>query len=369
MGKDSNKDTRRKQLLTVITDELITPEDLGFMHTTLAQCFLPRRSIKEKKYKSQHGKAIVSVTAGEIFDGNDLIEMDVPSGPKSRLIMTYVNTYATKHKTSTIDMGESLNDFLAKMDVPIGGKNFKATMRELNNIAAAQMTFGGWDGEEVVTKYARVMDKVSLWKHRNEAQMSLWPSEGHLSQEYLDILAEHRMPIDLRVIKALQNSALEMDIYSFLSYRLQRLKAPTKIKWETMHAVFGAEYTRMRAFRDRFRIVIKNIHPFYPEARLDISSNDYFTMYPSKSPVPKNVFVSKGIPKGQGAIETDKKTDGIAISEKALEDARAINRAADVSWDFQVILQEFKTWNANKKLKSVDRAFIGFVKKKVQNAP
>ena len=364
----SKKSDRRAHQLEIITDELITSDDLGFMHTTMAQCFLPRRSIAEKSYQSRHGKAMLLVEAGKVFDGNDMVVMDVPSGAKSRLIMTYIDTYATKHNSVVIDMGDSLNDFLNKMQVPVGGKNFKATMRELNNIASAQMTFGGWEGNEVVTKYARVMSEIKLWRHRDDKQLSLWPSEGYLSPEYVEILRQHRMPLDLRAIKALQSSALDMDIYKFFVYRLPRLKAPTKIKWAVMHQVFGQEYSRMRDFRRIFRKSVKNIHAFYPEARIDVDGDEYFQMYPSRSPIPKNIHVSKGLPPkkpadneaGQG-IE---KIGALSIRADTIKKARTLNSKGAYPWDFDVLVEQFTQWNTGKTLDSVDGAFIGFVKKK-----
>ena len=57
------------------------------------------------------------------------------------------------------------------------------------------------------------------------------------------------------------------------------------------------------------------------------------------------------------------------ILEETHEKAKKINRAAPVPWDYQVLISEFVDWNKDKNLNTVNGAFLGFVRKKVQKAP
>ena len=165
-------------------------EDMGFVSTIMAQCFMPRRSIVAKEYEAVHGKVSLSIEAGKIFEGGKFERLDVPSGAKPRLISTYIETYATKYKTPEIDMGDNLNDFLKKMNVPASGKNFRAVAREIKNYSAARITFGGFKGEQQVTRYAQVISEISLWRKIYEDQLAFWPNQAVLSNEYLEVILQ-----------------------------------------------------------------------------------------------------------------------------------------------------------------------------------
>lgn len=271
----------RQRQLELIESEILTTEDLAFTHTIFAQCFLPYRSLRERVYEAQHGKALLRVKAGELYDGARFVQQEVPTGAKARIVLTYVNTYAIRHNTSCIDMGDSLNDFLHKLEIPVGGSNYKAVLREVNNVASADFVLGGWKGDKPVTYKSPVFDWVELWGYREPEQRSLWQSEAHLSPRYFDILREHRMPADMRALKAFQSAPLLWDVYLYLAYRLPRLRGPTKIRWEALRDVFGPRYKELRFFRRRFVAALQEVLRYYPEARLSWTSPEYLELWPS----------------------------------------------------------------------------------------
>jgi hypothetical protein len=389
MGKESKTTKRLGNIIELINTEIIGEDDIGYVYTHLAQCFFPRRGILQKDYVSKHRSLILSIEAGKVFDGFDLVQMDVPSGPKARLLSMYVNTQAKKYGSPHIDLGDSLNDFLKKMGVPVGGKNYKSIVREIKNFSSAKMTFGGFEGDSPVTKYANVMDEFQLWKKIHEDQLAFWPNQATLSDAYMKIITEDKrqMPVDNRVISAIQSSSLALDWYTLLCLRLPQLKRPTKIKWLDFYKEFAPEYSEVRYFRRDLREANKKVMALWPRARVDMDDKDYFVWHPSPPSVPKGVYVPKVIPlkKPKGAPpEINKEFEydpadyayaerGVSlrllISEQGRRNAKKINQAAKVPWDFDVLVSEFVDFNKDKKIETVDGFFVGFVKNKVKQAP
>ncbi|MEL0583901.1 MAG: hypothetical protein AAES65_03320 [Candidatus Thiodiazotropha sp. (ex. Lucinoma kazani)] len=52
------------------------------------------------------------IRAGKLWDGKTFIQQPIPYGPMPRLIMAHLNTYALRHKTPEIDVGNSASEFL-----------------------------------------------------------------------------------------------------------------------------------------------------------------------------------------------------------------------------------------------------------------
>lgn len=283
------RDRRIEQQLETIDNEAISPGDLAYTHAILAMCFLPHRQIKgEKIYKAYpNGKASLIVRAGDLLEPGtgEWIEQDIPSGPKARLVLLYMNSYAIQHKTRVVDMGDSLNDFLGLMGVPQGGKNRRAVQQEVHNLAAAHFTIGTWSGDRAKTVKTNIIDEYEVWASSEPRQRTLWPSEAVFSQQYYEVLQHHRVPFDLRAIKALQHSSLKLDLYLYLIHRIPRLKRPTHVTWGALHGAFGPTFARERDFKRHFLMALKEVHAFFPEARVE-PHPDFLRLYPSRSPIP-----------------------------------------------------------------------------------
>ena len=89
-----------------------------------------------------------------------------------------------------------------------------------------------------------------------------------LSAEFYDGLVAHAVPIDLRALKALKCSPLALDIYSWLTYRMSYLRKPCLIPWEALQTQFGADYGRLRDFKQKFLGHLGDVVQVYPAVRL-----------------------------------------------------------------------------------------------------
>lgn len=63
----------------------------------------------------------------------------VPSGFRARMIYAYITAYAVQNYTKTINLGESLRQFIERMGMKWDGRNVKLFTEQIENIAAASM--------------------------------------------------------------------------------------------------------------------------------------------------------------------------------------------------------------------------------------
>ena len=106
------------------------------------------------------------------------------------------------------------------------------------------------------------------WAPQDPHQAQLWQSTVSLSTDFYNDIVEHAVPVDLRALRILKRSALALDIYAWLTYRLSYLSRPTRVPWEALQAQFGAAYARRRDFRRRFLRHLVDVLQVYPSARV-----------------------------------------------------------------------------------------------------
>lgn len=261
--------------------DLIRPEDLAYTHSIFLQCFMPLRHHPSnlQEWETGNRDAKLLMTAGRLIKPDkpgEFKKCDVPAGPKARIVATYVNDFAFRHKTRTIDLGKSLRVFMEKAGVPVGGRNGKELQREMENFAAARIYLGIWGVDQAHQDEIRIAPKMSFWLEKNPDQMAFWRPEMQLSQEYYDTLTvgRHLAPVHWPGLLALQRSPRAMDIFCFLSYRLYKpLKRPVVLSIDTLHTMFGKDCKRHAHFWPRFIDDLKKAHKHYPEARVEPSKD------------------------------------------------------------------------------------------------
>jgi len=69
------------------------------------------------------------------------------------------------------------------------------------------------------------------------------------SYDYFEVLQSHRVPTVFPALVAMQDNPRAMDVYCWLSYRLPRAKAPTRIAYRNLHPVFGHGIRLLKHFK------------------------------------------------------------------------------------------------------------------------
>jgi Plasmid encoded RepA protein len=169
-----------------------------------------------------------------------------------------------------VETSETLSGFMRDMGFdPRGGRNgnIEPFKEQLRALAACRMEISTWDGKRSGQVDVKPLSKVELWFAENPDQHSLWPSTIAFSTDFFEELKKHALPIDVRVLRALSNSARRLDIMMWITYRITRLKTKLVLDWQPLKSQFGEGYARDRAFRAALAedlAALKEIFPKLP---------------------------------------------------------------------------------------------------------
>ncbi|MER9586479.1 replication protein RepA [Mesorhizobium sp. M0276] len=272
------RDIRRRSIVReVIENEGPSPENLRFMPTPLAICGMPYRRLahNELEYERTQGRMGVVVTAGKLRapDGTR-VQQPVPWGPKARLILSHMSTVALRNNSPVVDTAETLSAFMRDMGFEArGGRNgninpFKEQLRAL---AACRMEISSWDGHRSAQVDVKPLDKVEIWFGDNPEQQSLWPTQIAFSTSFYEQLKKHALPIDIRALRALSNSARKLDLLFWITYRITRLNETLVVGWKPLKEQFGEGFTRDRKFRETFVDDLASIRELYPKLPIKLT--------------------------------------------------------------------------------------------------
>jgi len=127
-----------------------------------------------------------------------------------------------------------------------------------------------------------LIDEYELWTRKTERQQQtddVLPFVK-LSQSFFEEItgSEHTkgtaVPFDLRAIKALKSSTLQIDLYLFLTYRFHALRTDKLIPWLSLKQQFGAGYAdtndALRNFKKKLIQALKRVLVVYPEANIGL---------------------------------------------------------------------------------------------------
>ena len=268
---------RRFEAFEVIESEGPSPENLRYMPTPLAICGLPYKALPDDKleFERTQGRMAVTITAGKLRapDGRR-VQQPVPWGPKARLIMAHLSTEALRNRSRIIETSETLSGFMRDMGFePRGGArgNIEPFKDQLRALAACRMEISSWDGKRSGMVDVKPLEKVELWFGDHPDQQSLWPTKVAFSQSFYDELEKHALPIDVRVLRALSNSARRLDLMFWVTYRITRLQQRLVLDWQPLKSQFGDGYGRDRAFRAALAEDVAALKEIFPKLPLKLT--------------------------------------------------------------------------------------------------
>lgn len=272
-------------------------QQIEFVHSSFANVGLPRSAVEGRTFERRSGKASLLIEAGKLYDGENWIQQPVPYGPKPRMVMVHISTYATKYRTPEIPIGESFSEFMRMLGVTNinGGDRGSRTSyrKQIMALSAATIRLGVPTANGARTVTAQPISQFELWfSQREEGQRPLWPGVITLSSEYHESLIEHAFPVDGRALHAIGSSALAMDIYMWLASRLWRVgERPVMIHWPGLYAQFGQEFGELKDFKKKFRLYLLRALAVYPDAKVDVVSGGLL-LRQSRPPVARAVKVA-----------------------------------------------------------------------------
>lgn len=270
----------RAQEGVLIRATALSIKEADFQHSLLASVHLPisdpgdLRDYARRTYV--HDRTWMTMTAGTVVDAQTgvVYPVGLPFGPKARLLLLHLTTEAKRKNTKQVELGGNLTAYVKKLELDDGGRTLKVVRNQLLRLAAASIQFQMFDeqgrsGSFRAPLFDRDFGLTDVWADGDPRQTNLWAASVTLSDRFFDSVKKHSVPLDGRAIKQLKESALALDVYSWLAYRLHRIDdhEPERISWEALMHQFGPDYTRARKFRERFADVLDEVRKVYGGAR------------------------------------------------------------------------------------------------------
>lgn len=139
-------DRKRLDSLQERTGTALSSDNIWYIHTVLAQCFLPYKDPKTHDWIRKNGDFSIALMSGHVEDPRTQSGMRIvglPFGAKPRLFQSYANTQAIKQQSPVIPVERSMTAMLKELGYnPIGGKrgNIGSFKEQITRFAACHFT-------------------------------------------------------------------------------------------------------------------------------------------------------------------------------------------------------------------------------------
>jgi hypothetical protein len=300
-----------EEALAIESEDARRAGSIGFLGRVLVQATLPYREPRDNPpaWGRRNGNVALVIQPGYTIrertapgkDGRVITQqvpcsLGYPYGNIPRLVLAWLSTEAVRTQERKVVLGRSLREFMEGigLDSITGGKNGSITrLREqLGRLFASTIavvrdeTLAGQNIQSMHTAGFRVTDQASVWwDPQRPEQAGLFQSEVTLSERFFQELTDKPVPVDLRVLRALKQSPIALDIYCWLTWRNSFLRTKTTVPWEGLMGQFGSE-SSPKKFRENFKKALQQVLVVYSVARVDVSPSG-LVLLPSPTSVAK----------------------------------------------------------------------------------
>lgn len=257
--------------------------DIMFMARTLVQATLPHSDPGDVPiWGRKNGHLTLTIKPDWEFDKktNEMKCVGVPYGTIPRLLLFWIITEAVRKKSRRIELGDSLSEFMRQLHlVPTGGRwgTIPRLREQMKRLFRAKISFDidtSHDGMHGHAWYdMQVAPKGELWwNYKNPEQDSLWKSWIELGDDFYNAICASPVPVDVRALFALKNSALTLDLYTWATYKSYALRFSKKkeqfIPWRAFMQQLGADYANVKDFKRKAKVAFKKVYVVYPDLDL-----------------------------------------------------------------------------------------------------
>jgi hypothetical protein len=258
-------------------------EGISFQYVPLIQCSFPHADPKEATTFSRKNGWL------ELTLGTTRPDVGLPYGVPARLLTIYCTSEAVRTNSPEIYLGDSVHDFLRRLDVPIsrgarGSLSVYANqiLRLIHSTLSIDENIRDGAGRSGLhIRHALFVEEARLWWDDPDNDKIDPTRAGHgiigngsslmLSSALFQSILERSAPLSTSAIKQLRKSPMDLDVYAWLVHRLFHLHRPSMISWAQLSDQFGHNYSLPRKFRQFFLDSLKRVSSVYPEATLKIN--------------------------------------------------------------------------------------------------
>src|SRR5258708_9821595 len=212
-------------------------EGISLQYVPLIQCSFPRADPKHASSFSRKNGWL------ELTLGTTRPEYGLPYGVPERLLTIYCTSEAVRTHSPEIYLGDSVHDFLRRLDVPItrgarGSLSVYANqlLRLIHSTLSIDENIRDGAGRQGLhMRQALFVEEARLWwedpvhsKKRKGAGGSLGNGSSlMLSSVLFHSILERSAPLATSAIKQLRKSPMDLDVYAWLVHRLFHLSKPS----------------------------------------------------------------------------------------------------------------------------------------------
>lgn len=277
--------------------EKVSPKEagaIGFMGRALVQATMPHKKQKTNEFVRKNGDFTLTMLAPS--------NIGLPYGAIPRLLMMWITTEAVRTKERELILGRTLREFMGQLGLNAnGGKGGRITAlkEQMRRLFSASISCQYAEKDRDAGLNLQIAEDYQLWWNpKSPDQLSLWESSVTLGSRFFNEIVNNPVPIDMRVIKAIRQSPLALDMYCWLTHRMSYLRSRTNIPWPVLQTQFGSDYAKTdqgnRDFKRAFIRELKKIYLFYPDAKLELWDNG-ISLLPGKSHIAPRIKETKGL--------------------------------------------------------------------------
>jgi len=291
-----------KSLDRAVTNATSAAEGISFQYVPLIQCSFPHADPKAATTFTRKNGWL------ELTLGTTRPEAGLPYGVPARLLTIYCTSEAVRTNSPEIYLGDSVHDFLRRLDVPItrgarGSLSVYANqlLRLIHSTLSIDENIRDGAGRSGLhMRQALFVEEARLWwddpdhSSANGKRGGRYIGNGSslmLSSALFHSILERSAPLATHAIKRLRKSPMDLDVYAWLVHRLFHLKSPSMISWSQLSHQFGHSYREPRTFRRFFLDSLKRVSVVYPEAKLRVSPTGVLLL-PSRPHLSNSKFPS-----------------------------------------------------------------------------
>ncbi len=267
----------------------------GYLANWLIICTLPHSKPTSPVYTRSTNDCTLNMVSGIDLKGEFI---GLPYGPIVRLLLFWIISEAIRTKSRTLHLGTEINEFLRKMglDPNTGGgkRSDRAALKnQMPRLFRCRMSFDRVATTASQTGYSwldmSVAPKGEDWfTIKNPEQGGLFNSWIELSEEFFEAITASPVPIDFRALVALKHSAMAIDLYALLAWRVHGMSDGMSASIplhgpKGLAAQIGSDYKREDNFTAAVKDGLEAVRMVWPSLAYEVSAT-HLTV--SKSPVP-----------------------------------------------------------------------------------
>ena len=252
----------------------ITAEQgISFQYVPLIQCSFPHADPKDATTFTRKNGWL------ELTLGTTRADAGLPYGVPARLLTIYCTSEAVRTNSPEIYLGDSVHDFLRRLDVPItrGPRgSLSVYANQLLRLVRSTLTIDenirdGAGRAGLHIRQALFVEEARLWWDEPDGKLGNGSSLV-LSSVLFHSILERSAPLATQAIKQLRKSPMDLDVYAWLVHRLFHLSKPSMVSWTQLSEQFGHGYAEQRTFRRFFLDSLKRVSAVYTEAQLRVTT-------------------------------------------------------------------------------------------------